>query len=190
MSHDSKTIDLYGGIALGIATLAALVVANSPLAPHYRALLDATGEIRIGAVGLGKSLEHWINDGLMAIFFLLVALEIKREAVGGALAGVEKAALPVVAAAGGFIMPAAIYGAVNWGDAQALRAWAVPSATEIAFAVGICAMLGRAVPASLKPFLLALAIIDDLFAIVVTRSTARRSLSRRPYRCRCSSPWR
>jgi len=167
MSHDSKTIDLYGGIALGIATLAALVVANSPLAPQYRALLDATGEIRIGSVGLGKSLEHWINDGLMAIFFLLVALEIKREAVGGALAGVEKAALPVVAAAGGFVVPAAIYGMVNWGDAQALRAWAVPSATDIAFAVGICAMLGRAVPASLKPFLLALAIIDDLFAIVV-----------------------
>src|SRR5262249_33833488 len=102
MPQDSKTIDLYGGIALGIATLAALAVANSPLAPQYRALLDATGEIRVGSVGLGKSLEHWINDGLMAIFFLLVALEIKREAVGGALAGVEKAALPVIAAAGGF----------------------------------------------------------------------------------------
>jgi len=167
MSQDSKTVDLYGGIALGAATLAALIVANSPLAPQYRALLDATGEIRVGSIGLGKSLEHWINDGLMAIFFLLVALEIKREAVGGALAGMEKAALPVVAAAGGFVVPAAIYGLVNWGDAEALRAWAVPSATDIAFAVGICALLGRAVPASLKPFLLALAIIDDLLAIVV-----------------------
>ena len=159
--------DLYAGIALGIATLAALVVANSSLGPQYRALLDATGEIRIGSVGLNKNLEHWINDGLMAIFFMLVGLEIKREAVGGALAGVQKAALPVIAAVGGFIMPAVIYAAVNWGDAQALRGWAIPAATDIAFAIGICALLGNAVPASLKAFLLALAIIDDLMAIIV-----------------------
>ena len=159
--------DLYGGLTLGIATLAALVVANSSLGPQYNALLNTSGEIRVGSIGLSKDLEHWINDGLMAIFFLLVGLEIKREALEGALAGVQKAVLPVVAALGGFVVPAAIYAAVNWGDAQALRGWAVPAATDIAFAIGICALLGRAVPASLKTFLLALAIIDDLAAIVV-----------------------
>jgi NhaA family Na+:H+ antiporter len=126
-----------------------------------------TAEIRIGSIGLAKSLEHWINDGLMAVFFLLVGLEIKREAIEGALAGVRKAALPVLAAVGGFLVPAAIYAALNWGSAQALRGWAVPAATDIAFALGICAVLGRAVPPSLKTFLLALAIIDDLMAIVV-----------------------
>jgi NhaA family Na+:H+ antiporter len=92
--HVSERTELYGGIALGFATLAALVVANSPLGPQYDALLHSTGEVRIGSIGLSKSLEHWINDGLMAIFFLLVALEIKREAVEGSLAGVQKAALP------------------------------------------------------------------------------------------------
>jgi Na+:H+ antiporter, NhaA family len=167
MPHNTDKADLYGGITLGIATLAALIVANSSLGPQYSALLEATGEIRIGSIGLSKSLEHWINDGLMAIFFLLVGLEIKREALEGALAGLQKAALPVVAALGGFVVPASIYAAVNWGDGQALRGWAVPAATDIAFAIGICALLGRAVPPSLKTFLLALAIIDDLMAIVV-----------------------
>jgi Na+:H+ antiporter, NhaA family len=167
MPHNTDKADLYGGIILGIATLAALVVANSSLGPQYRALLEATGEIRIGSVGLSKDVEHWINDGLMAIFFLLVGLEIKREALEGALAGMQKAALPVVAALGGFAVPAAIYAAVNWGGGEALHGWAIPAATDIAFALGLCAFLGRAVPASLKTFLLALAIIDDLMAIVV-----------------------
>ena len=166
-SHGSDNADLYGGIVLGVATIAALIVANSPLGHQYEALLQATGEVRIGSIGLSKSLEHWINDGLMAIFFLLIGLEIKREAVEGALASARKAALPVIAAIGGFIVPAALYAAVNWGDTQALRGWAVPAATDIAFALGVCAMLGRAVPASLKTFLLALAIIDDLMAIIV-----------------------
>jgi NhaA family Na+:H+ antiporter len=103
----------------------------------------------------------------MAIFFLLVGLEIKREVMEGSLAGVQKAALPVVAAIGGFVLPTVFYAALNWGDSQALRGWAVPAATDIAFAIGICALLGRAVPASLKMFLLALAIIDDLMAIIV-----------------------
>jgi NhaA family Na+:H+ antiporter len=164
---DTGKVDLYGGIALGVAALAALVIANSSLGPRYSALLDVTGEIRIGSIGLSKSLEHWVNDGLMAVFFLLVGLEIKREAFEGELASLQKAALPVIAAVGGFVVPAAIYASMNWGDAQALRGWAVPSATDIAFAMGICALLGRAVPASLKTFLLALAIIDDLMAIVV-----------------------
>jgi len=167
MSQKTDQVDLFGGIALGVAALAALVIANSPLGPQYAALIHTTAEIRIGPIGLAKSLEHWINDGLMAIFFLLVGLEIKREVIEGSLAGVQKAALPVAAAIGGFIVPTIFYAGLNWGDSQALRGWAVPAATDIAFAIGICALLGRAVPASLKMFLLALAIIDDLMAIIV-----------------------
>lgn len=166
-SDDTSKADLYGGLVLGFAALAALLVANSPLAEHYDAFLQVKGEIKIGAVGLSKSVEHWINDGLMAIFFLLVGLEIKREAMEGALANAKRASLPVIAAVGGFVIPAAIFVSVNWGDAQALRGWAIPSATDIAFAIGICALLGHVVPASLKTFLLALAIIDDLIAILV-----------------------
>jgi NhaA family Na+:H+ antiporter len=165
--HGADKADLYGGVALGVATLAALLIANSPLGPSYSDLIHATAEIRIGSVGLSKSLDHWINDGLMAIFFLLVGLEIKREVIEGSLAGAQRAALPVLAAIGGFLVPAALYAALNWSDSQALRGWAVPAATDIAFAIGICALLGRAVPASLKMFLLALAIIDDLMAIIV-----------------------
>jgi NhaA family Na+:H+ antiporter len=159
--------DLYGGLALVAALIGALVIANSPFEPHYRALLDAPAEVRIGALGLKKDLEHWINDGLMAIFFLLIGLEVKRELVEGALAGVRQAALPTLAALAGFVLPAAIYAWFNASDPQALRGWAVPSATDIAFALGICAFLGRSVPASLRAFLLAVAIIDDLMAIIV-----------------------
>jgi Na+:H+ antiporter, NhaA family len=167
MQHQNDRSDFYGGIALGVATLAALIVENSPFGPSYNALLATIGEVRIGSLSLAKSLEHWINDGLMAIFFMLVGIEIKREALAGALAGVRQAALPVVAALGGFVVPAAIYAAVNWGDAQALRGWAIASATDIAFAVAVCAALGRRVAPALRTFLLALAIIDDLLAIVV-----------------------
>jgi Na+:H+ antiporter, NhaA family len=165
--HESDRSDLYGGLGLAMATLAALLVANSALEPYYTALLHLTGEVRIGSIGLAKPLEHWINDGLMAIFFLLVGLEIKREACEGALASMRKAALPVIAAIGGFVVPAAIYVALNRGNAEALRGWAIPSATDISFAIGVCAVLGRAVPKSLRTFLLALAIIDDLMAIIV-----------------------
>jgi NhaA family Na+:H+ antiporter len=167
MAQNTDQVDLFGGIALGVAALAALLIANSPLGPQYSALIQTTAEIRIGSIGLSKTLEHWINDGLMAVFFLLVGLEIKREVIEGSLAGVQKAALPVVAAIGGFVLPTMLYATLNWGDTQALRGWAVPAATDIAFAIGICALLGRAVPSSLKMFLLALAIIDDLLAIVV-----------------------
>jgi Na+:H+ antiporter, NhaA family len=166
-SSQTDNEGLYGGIVLGLAAIAALIVANSPLGPHYETLLRTTGEVRVGSIGLSKTVDHWINDGLMAIFFLLVGLEIKREAIEGALASPKKAALPVIAAFGGFVTPAAIFAAVNWGDASALRGWAIPAATDIAFALGVCAMLGRKVPASLKTFLLALAIIDDLMAIIV-----------------------
>ena len=163
----SDKAGLYGGLVLGLSAIAALIVANSPLGPDYEALLRTTGEVRIGSIGLSKTVDHWINDGLMAVFFLLVGLEIKREAIEGALSSAKQAALPVIAAFGGFVTPAAIFAAVNWGDAHALRGWAIPAATDIAFALGVCAMLGRKVPASLKIFLLALAIIDDLMAIIV-----------------------
>jgi NhaA family Na+:H+ antiporter len=166
-SDVSDNTGLYGGAVLGLSAVAALVVANSPFGADYEALLRMTGEVRIGSIGLSKTIDHWINDGLMAVFFLLVGLEIKREVMEGALASAKQAALPVIAAFGGFVTPAAIYAAVNWGDAAALRGWAIPAATDIAFALGVCAMLGRKVPASLKAFLLALAIIDDLMAIVV-----------------------
>jgi NhaA family Na+:H+ antiporter len=159
--------DLFGGIALGIAALAALGISNSALVHYYDALIHVTAEIRVGSFSLSKSLEHWINDGLMAIFFLLVGLEIKREVIEGSLASVQKTVLPVIAAIGGFVVPGAIYCAFNWAGAQSLAGWAVSSATDIAFVVGICALLGSAVPASLKTFLLALAIIDDLLAIIV-----------------------
>jgi NhaA family Na+:H+ antiporter len=177
IAHHSDRSDFYGGIALAVSTAAALIVANSSLAPDYRALLATTGEIRIGSISLAKSLEHWINDGLMAIFFLLIGLEIKREALAGALAGIRQAALPVIAALGGFIIPALIYEAVTWGDAQAMRGWAIASATDIAFAVAVCAALGRLVPASLRTFLLALAIIDDLLAIIVIAAFYTAELS-------------
>ena len=163
----SDNTGLYGGVVLGLSAIAALIVANSPLGPDYEALLRTTGEVRIGSIGLSKTVDHWINDGLMAVFFLLVGLEIKREAIEGPLSSAKQAALPVIAAFGGFVTPAAIFAAVNWGDAHALRGWAIPAATDIAFALGVCAMLGRKVPASLKIFLMALAIIDDLMAIIV-----------------------
>jgi Na+:H+ antiporter, NhaA family len=162
---ESKT-DLYGGIALGAATLVALILANSLVASQYEALLQATGEIRIGSLSLAKTVEHWINDGLMAIFFLLMGLEIKREVMEGELASVKGAMLPVIAAFGGFAVPALIYEAINWNNGPALSGWAVPCATDIAFVLGVCALLGRAIPPALKTFLLALAIIDDLLAII------------------------
>ena len=165
--NDIDQSDLYGGVALAVAAILAVAVANSPLGSHYTALLDLTAEIRVGSIGLTENFEHWINDALMAVFFLFVGLEIKREVLVGALANVRRAALPVIAALGGFAVPVAIYVVLNWRDPEALRGWAVPAATDIAFATGICALLGRALPASLRTFLLALAIIDALLAIVV-----------------------
>jgi NhaA family Na+:H+ antiporter len=148
-----------GGILLmGVAVLA-LLVANSPLASLYFELLQA----RVA----GLSVLHWINDGLMAVFFLLVGLEIKREFLDGQLASWDKRILPGLGALGGVIAPACIYVLFNRGDAQALRGWAVPTATDIAFALGVLSLLGPRVPASLKVFLAALAIIDDLVAVLI-----------------------
>ena len=157
-----------GGVVLMFAAAAALIWANSVAAPYYSAILSAPVGVRLGAVGLEKDLILWINDGLMAIFFLLVGLEIKREALVGELSSRAKAALPAVAALGGMAVPALIYMAFNWGaPGEEMRGWAIPAATDIAFAVGVLALLGDRVPSSLRIFLLALAIIDDLGAIVI-----------------------
>ena len=157
-----------GGIVLGMAALAALIVSNSSLAGWYEALLRTPGELVIGkTLVLEKTLLVWVNDLWMAVFFFLVGLEIKREFVEGELADRRQAVLPLAAALGGMAVPALIFSAVNWGDAQALKGWAIPAATDIAFAIGIVMLLGSRVPASLKVFLAAVAIIDDLGAIVV-----------------------
>ena len=156
-----------GGLLLVVAALVALLASNSPLAWLYDGFLHTPVGVRVGDLALDKSLLHWINDGLMAIFFFLVGLEIKRELLQGELSTFGQAVLPAVAAVGGMVAPAVIYVAINTGDPVALRGWAIPTATDIAFAVGVLALLGPRIPSSLKIFLLALAIIDDLGAIII-----------------------
>ena len=148
-----------GGLVLMGAALAAIIVANSPLAPSYFAALHS--------VWGGLSIELWINDGLMAIFFLMVGLEIKREVLAGGLATWGQRALPGFAAAGGMLVPALIYIGVNMGNAETMSGWAIPAATDIAFALGVLSLLGKRVPTSLKVFLAALAILDDLGAVTI-----------------------
>jgi NhaA family Na+:H+ antiporter len=159
--------DAAGGVILILAATLALLLDNSRLAWISEALLQTRLSVSLGDFGLDKPLLLWINDGLMAIFFLLVGLEIKRELLVGELATRERAILPVLAAIGGMVLPAMIYVLINIGDTDALRGWAIPTATDIAFAVGVLAVLGSRVPTSLKAFLLALAIIDDLAAIII-----------------------
>ena len=155
------------GILLIFATISALILSNTFLAPLYESFLHIPVEIRMGSLRLDKSLYHWVNDGLMAIFFLLIGLEVKREVLGGHLASLNQIALPGLAAVGGMAVPALIYLAFNHNNAVAENGWAIPTATDIAFALGILSLLGRRVPVSLKMFLMALAIIDDLGAIVI-----------------------
>lgn len=159
--------DTAPGIVLIVAAAAAMFVMNSGLAGGYEAILATKFTIAYGELGISKPLLLWINDFLMAIFFLLVGLEIKREVVAGNLSDVRSASLPAIAALGGMIVPAMIYYGFNAGDPAALRGWAIPAATDIAFALGILALLGKRVPISLKVFLLAVAIIDDLGAILI-----------------------
>ena len=158
-----------GGIVLALATVLALVISNSPWGADYEAFRNIPGEVRIGHdwLLLSKPLILWVNDLWMAVFFLLVGLEIKRELVAGELASTRQALLPAGAALGGMVVPAVIYALFNLNDPVALRGWAIPAATDIAFALGILMLLGSRVPASLKVFLTAVAIIDDLGAIVV-----------------------
>ena len=156
-----------GGLVLMGAAAAGLVLANSPLARFYTAFLDLPFEIRLGSRGLGKPVILWINDGIMAVFFLLVGMELKREILEGHLSTLRKASLPAFAAAGGMLVPAAIYAAFNRADPAALKGWAIPMATDIAFALGVLSLSGKAVPTAAKAFLLSVAIFDDLGAIVV-----------------------
>lgn len=142
-----------------------MLMANSPLSGLHSQLLQTEAEVRVGTLGIGKPILLWINDGLMAVFFLLIGLEVKRELLEGELSDVSKAVLPVTAAIGGMVVPSAIYIALNAQDPSALSGWAIPAATDIAFALGMLALLGNAVPESLKVFLLTIAIIDDLAAI-------------------------
>lgn len=156
-----------GGYVLMIAAALALIVANSPLAPAYFAALQAHFGFAIGPVHLDESVLHWINDGLMALFFLLVGLEIKREVLDGQLSRPADVILPGAAALGGVALPAAIYLIFNGGHPESIAGWAIPSATDIAFALGVLALMGSRVPTSLKVFLTAIAIMDDLAAIVI-----------------------
>ena len=156
-----------GGLVLMAATVVALLVANSPLAVVQTALLDLPMVVKIGTFGIDKPLLLWINDGLMAVFFLVVGLELKREIVEGHLSSVRRAVLPALAAFGGMAVPAAVYAACNRHDAEALRGWAIPAATDIAFALGVLSLLGSRVPVAIKALLLSIAIFDDLGAIVI-----------------------
>ncbi len=160
-------LESASGIILVGAAVLALIANNSPLSGLYDLFLDTPVEIRIGALSLAKPLLLWINDGLMAIFFLLIGLEVKREILDGQLSSLSQVALPGIAAVGGMIIPALIYVIFNMNNPSALNGWAIPAATDIAFALGILALLGSRVPLSLKLFLLTLAIIDDLGAIVI-----------------------
>jgi len=155
------------GILLIIVTIAALLLSNSGAAYLYSNFLDIPIEIHFGDFNIAKPLVLWVNDGLMAIFFLLVGLEVKREIVEGHLSSLDKVALPGIAALGGMLVPAVIYAYFNIDDKMAINGWAIPTATDIAFALGILSLLGKRVPLSLKIFLMALAIIDDLGAIII-----------------------
>lgn len=155
------------GIVLIFVTILALILRNSPLTDLYDAFLHTPVEVRFGAFNIAKPLFLWINDGLMAIFFFLVGLEVKREILEGELSSWSKISLPLVAAVGGMVVPALVYVFFNAGDETAMRGWAIPTATDIAFALGILSLLGSRVPVALKIFLMALAIIDDLGAIVI-----------------------
>ncbi len=168
MLREFLRLEAASGLILIGAALLALAVANTSLASAYQAALHVELGFRIPGFALEESLAHWINDGLMALFFLLVGLEIKRETLEGELASWRRLALPGFAALGGVIMPALIYIGLNRGLASgALHGWAIPAATDIAFALGIASLLGPRLPASLKVFLTALAIIDDLAAILI-----------------------
>ncbi|MEJ2761802.1 MAG: Na+/H+ antiporter NhaA [Gammaproteobacteria bacterium] len=160
-------LEAAGGLVLMAAAVAAIVVANSPLNSNYEALLNLPVAIRVGTFELAKPLFLWINDGLMAVFFFLVGMELKREVMEGHLSSLGTASLPALAAAGGMLAPALIYIAFNRHDPIAMKGWAIPTATDIAFALGVLALLGQRIPPALKAFLLSIAIFDDIGAIFI-----------------------
>ncbi|ATX79458.1 sodium/proton antiporter, NhaA family [Mariprofundus aestuarium] len=160
-------LESASGILLIAAALLAMLLANSPLSHYYDLLLDTPVEVRIGALQIAKPLLLWINDGLMALFFFIVGLELKREILEGELGSARAIALPAFAAIGGMALPALIYILVNGHDPVALQGWAIPTATDIAFALAVLTLLGDRVPLALKTFLVSLAIFDDIGAIVI-----------------------
>ncbi|SAK89512.1 Na(+)/H(+) antiporter NhaA [Caballeronia arationis] len=159
-------VEAAGGIILLIAAAMALIWANSPLGGSYHAFLELSLSLGLGGYQFSKPVHFWINDGLMTVFFLVVGMEIRREIHAGSLSDFRQAALPLAAAAGGVAAPALIYLAVNHGS-EASHGWAVPTATDIAFAVGVLALLGRSIPGSVRAFLLTLAIVDDVIAVLI-----------------------
>lgn len=161
------SLESASGILLVIAMVLAMIAENSLFQPFYDALLQTPVELRVGELQLAKPLLLWINDALMALFFLLVGLELKREILVGQLSSPAQIFLPAIAAVGGIVIPASIYVFFNQGDAMAMKGWAIPAATDIAFALGVLALLGSRIPPALKLFLLALAIIDDIGAIII-----------------------
>lgn len=165
--RDFLRLESASGIILVGAAMLAMVIANSPLVGIYGLLVDLPVEIRVGNFEIAKPLLLWINDGLMALFFLLVGLELKREIVEGQLSDLSQASLPVIAAIGGILVPALIYAWINQANDVALQGWAIPAATDIAFTLAILALLGDRVPPSLRLFLVSIAIFDDVGAIVI-----------------------
>ena len=160
-------LEAASGLVLLFSAIVALVISNSELSNLYFNTLEKYIFIGINNFGLKLSIIHWINDALMAIFFFFVTLEIKREFLQGELSNIKQAMLPIIAAVGGMVVPALIYIFINLGDSETIKGWAIPSATDIAFSLGVLSLLGKRVPLSLKVFLTALAIIDDLGAIVI-----------------------
>ena len=160
-------LEAASGLILLIAAIIALIISNSNFSDLYFKTLEQYLFIGINNFGLKLSVHHWINDALMAIFFFFVTLEIKREFIQGELSNIKQAMLPIIAAVGGMLVPALFYVFINWGNSVTMNGWAIPSATDIAFSLGILSLLGSRVPISLKVFLTALAIIDDLGAILI-----------------------
>ncbi|NVK21752.1 MAG: Na+/H+ antiporter NhaA [Kangiellaceae bacterium] len=159
--------DTFPSILLITATVLALIIANSDLSRWYNLLIELPFAIKLGTFEIAKPLLLWINDGLMAVFFFILGLELKRELVEGKLSNPADIALPGFAAIGGMLVPALCYAWINWSDPIAMKGWAIPAATDIAFALGVLAMIGKGIPASLKVFLISLAIIDDIGAILI-----------------------
>ena len=160
-------LEAASGLVLLFAAIIALIVSNSNLSESYFSTLNKYLFLGINNFGIKLSVLHWINDALMAIFFFFVTLEIKREFLQGELSNIKQALLPIIAAVGGMLVPALFYVFINFGDSETMNGWAIPSATDIAFSLGVLSLLGKRVPLSLKVFLTALAIIDDLGAIVI-----------------------
>ena len=160
-------LEAASGLVLLFAAIIALIISNSELSDLYFTTLNKYLFLGVNEFGIKLSVIHWINDALMAIFFFFVTLEIKREFIQGELSNIKQALLPIIGAVGGMLVPALIYIYINFGDPQTLNGWAIPSATDIAFSLGVLSLLGKRVPLSLKVFLTALAIIDDLGAIVI-----------------------